>query len=81
MFETTNSRTHGLMHFAETTVVPTNKRYFTVSQLVRIQLRRGVLDTTLNHQHYMIKSASDLRQVGGFPRELRFTLPIKLKYC
>jgi hypothetical protein len=51
------------MHFAETTVVPTNKRYFTVSQLVRIQLRRGVLDTTLNHQHYMIKSASDLRQV------------------
>jgi hypothetical protein len=29
-------------------------------------------------QHYVIKFASDLRQVGGFPRVLRFPLPIKL---
>jgi hypothetical protein len=29
-------------------------------------------------QHYGIKFASDLRQVGGFLRVLRFPLPIKL---
>jgi hypothetical protein len=29
-------------------------------------------------QHYVIKFASDLRQVGGFLRVLRFPLPIKL---
>jgi hypothetical protein len=27
-------------------------------------------------QHYMIKFAGDLRQVGGFLRELRFPQPI-----
>jgi len=29
-------------------------------------------------QHYVIKFVSDLQQVCGFPRELRFPLPIKL---
>jgi hypothetical protein len=29
-------------------------------------------------QHYVIKFVSDLRQVGGFLRVLRFPLPIKL---
>jgi hypothetical protein len=29
-------------------------------------------------QHYVIKLVSDLRQVGGFIRELRFPPPIKL---
>jgi hypothetical protein len=29
-------------------------------------------------QHYVIKFVSDLRQVGGFIRVLRFPLPIKL---
>jgi hypothetical protein len=29
-------------------------------------------------QHYVIKFVSDLRQVGGFPRVLRFPPPIKL---
>jgi hypothetical protein len=29
-------------------------------------------------QHYMIKFVSDLRQVGGFIRVLRFPPPIKL---
>jgi hypothetical protein len=29
-------------------------------------------------QHYKIKFTGDLRQVGGFPRVLRFPLPIKL---
>ena len=29
-------------------------------------------------QHYMIKFVSDLRQIGGFPRVLRFPPPIKL---
>ena len=29
-------------------------------------------------QHYGIKFASDLRQVGGFLRVLQFPLPIKL---
>ena len=29
-------------------------------------------------QHYMIKFVSDLRQVGGFLRILRFPSPIKL---
>ena len=29
-------------------------------------------------QHYVIKFDSDLRQVGGFLRVLRFPLPIKL---
>ena len=29
-------------------------------------------------QHYVIKFVSDLRQVGGFLRELLFPLPIKL---
>ena len=29
-------------------------------------------------QHYMIKFVSDLRQVGGFLRALRFPSPIKL---
>jgi hypothetical protein len=33
--------------------------------------RRGV-------QHYVIKFVSDLRQVGGFLRVLRFPPPIKL---
>jgi len=28
--------------------------------------------------HYVIKFVSDLRQVGGFLRELRFPPPIKL---
>ena len=28
-------------------------------------------------QHYVIKSVSDLRQVGGFLRKLRFPPPIK----
>ena len=38
-------------------------------------------------QHYMVKFLSDLRQVGGLLRVLRFSLPIKLtamiylKYC
>ena len=38
-------------------------------------------------QHYVIKFVSDLRQVGGFIRILRFLLPIKLnatiqlEYC
>jgi hypothetical protein len=38
-------------------------------------------------QHYVIKFVSDLRQVSGFPRVLRFPPPIKLtamislKYC
>jgi hypothetical protein len=38
-------------------------------------------------QHYVIKFVSDLRQVGGFLRILRFppviklTAVIKLKYC
>jgi hypothetical protein len=38
-------------------------------------------------QHYVIKSVSDLRQIGGFPRVIRFPPPIKLattiklKYC
>jgi len=46
---------------------------------------RGVLDTTL--YIYVIKFLSDLRQVGGFFRVLRFPPPIKLtvtislKYC
>jgi hypothetical protein len=29
-------------------------------------------------QHYLITFVSDLRQVGGFPRVLRFPPPIKL---
>jgi hypothetical protein len=29
-------------------------------------------------QHYVIKFVSDLRQLGGFLRVLRFTPPIKL---
>ena len=29
-------------------------------------------------QHYLIKFVSDLRQVSGFPRVLRFPPPIKL---
>ena len=29
-------------------------------------------------QHYMIKCVSDLRQVGGFHRVIRFAPPIKL---
>ena len=29
-------------------------------------------------QHYVIKFVSDLRQVGGFPRVLQFSTPIKL---
>ena len=38
-------------------------------------------------QNYVIKFVSDLRQVSGFPRVLRFpppiklTAPIQLKYC
>jgi hypothetical protein len=38
-------------------------------------------------QHYVIKFVSDLRQVSGFLRDLRFPPPIKLtttislKYC
>ena len=32
-------------------------------------------------QHYVIKFVSDLRQVGGFLRVLRFHPPIKLSYC
>jgi len=38
-------------------------------------------------QHYVLKFVSDLRQVGGFLRVLRFPPPIKLtttillKYC
>ena len=32
-------------------------------------------------QHYMIKSVSDLHEVGGFLRVLRVPPPIKLKYC
>ena len=30
-------------------------------------------------QHYVIKFVSDLRQVGGFPRVLRFPLPVTNK--
>jgi hypothetical protein len=37
---------------------------------------QGVLDT--NVQHYVIKFVSDLRQVSGFLRVLRFPPPIKL---
>ena len=32
-------------------------------------------------QHDVIKFVSDLQQVGGFLRVLRFLPPIKLKYC
>jgi hypothetical protein len=35
-------------------------------------------DEVLSKQHYMIKLVSDLRQVGGFHRILRFPPPIKL---
>jgi hypothetical protein len=40
---------------------------------VRIPIRQGVLDTTL-----WDKFVSDLRQVGGFLRVLRFAPPITL---
>jgi hypothetical protein len=32
-------------------------------------------------QNYMIKSVSDLQQIGGFQRILRLPPPVKLKYC
>jgi hypothetical protein len=32
-------------------------------------------------QHYVIKFASELRQVSGFLSVLQFPPPIKLKYC
>jgi hypothetical protein len=38
-------------------------------------------DEVYSIQHYVIKFASDLRQVGGFLRVLRFPPSIKLKYC
>ena len=46
----------------------------------------NVVNLNLNHvhgevysiQHYVIKFVSDLRQVGGFLRVLRFPSPIKL---
>ena len=57
-------------------------RILALIQTVRIPPRRGVLDTTLCE-----KFISDLRQVGGCLRVLRFPPPIKLnvtiqlKYC
>jgi hypothetical protein len=38
----------------------------------------GDLLTPDSIQHYVIKFASDLRQVGGFLRVIRFPQPIKL---
>jgi hypothetical protein len=37
-----------------------------------------VYDEVYSIQHYMIKFVSDLRQVSGFLRVLRFPPPIKL---
>ena len=37
-----------------------------------------VRDEVYSMQHYVIKFVSDLRQVGGFLRVLRFPPPIKL---
>jgi hypothetical protein len=35
-------------------------------------------DEVYSIQHYVIKFVSDLRQIGGFLRVLRFSPPIKL---
>jgi hypothetical protein len=37
-----------------------------------------VHDKAYSIQHYVVKVISDLRQVGGFLRVLRFPLPTKL---
>ena len=44
----------------------------------KIVLANPVHDEVYSIQHYMIKFVSDLRQVGGFLRVLRFPPPIKL---
>ena len=39
---------------------------------------KPVHDKVYSIQHYVIKFGSDLRQVGGFPRVLRFPPPMNL---
>jgi hypothetical protein len=49
-----------------------------------LPINTKVVSSNLDHgevyliQHYVIKFVSDLRQVGGFLRVLRFPTPIKL---
>jgi hypothetical protein len=43
-----------------------------------VPITTDVVSSTLCVQHYVIKFVSDLRQVGGFLRFLRFAPPIKL---
>jgi hypothetical protein len=48
--------------------------YLFLTYSMEIQLFHGEVYSI---QHYVMKFVNDLRQVGGFPRVLRFSPPIK----
>ena len=58
--------------------------YIAFLEFVEVRITTKVVSSNLVHgevfsiQHYVIKIVSDLRQVGGFLRVLRFSPPIKL---
>ena len=45
---------------------------------IKVVISSPVHSEMYSIQHYVMKFVSDLRQVGGFLRELRFSPPIKL---
>jgi len=57
--------------FTRISVYTKNNSYCLVSS-------NPVHDEVYSIQHYILKFVSELRQVGGFPRILRFPPPIKL---
>jgi hypothetical protein len=46
--------------------------------MIQVEVILRIIITNLSIQHYGIKFVSDLPQVGGFLRVLRFPPPIKL---
>ena len=52
--------------------------WYCSSWLTNVKYRNPVYDDVYSIQHYVIKFVSDLPQVGGFLRVLRFPPPIKL---
>ena len=58
-------------------------RSWAVVVVIAVSITTDVVSSNLGqsevyNKHYVIKFVSDLRQIGGFLRVLRFTPPIKL---
>jgi hypothetical protein len=78
----TNFREHfgriSFFFFLQNKIGPFLKKVFVSMTTYAIMSSNPVPSEVYSIQHYVIKFVSDLRQVGGFIRILRFPSPIKL---